>query len=391
MDLRISAFRRTLAITSIYLAVAAVVLDAAMFNSALPIVARALEVEAADVILVVNGYQVVILVTLLFFSAIAERLGTKRVFITGLLIFIIASLACSQSCSFLELAMGRGLLGIGASALTSINLAMIRGLYPSYLAGRAFGFSACVVALSMSAGPVLASTVLDARSWTYLFSINLPIAILALVLASWAIPSTKPGLQSLSAFWKLLCIPAFSRALAVSILAYISQGMSFTALPFVLFFSLSKSMAELGFVMMLWSLMAAVTAPMAARFSENAYPWLLRLGLVLMSIGQGFIAFLPPHATLAHVAWCIALASVGFGFFQAPNICILLSRVPESLIRSASGMIATSRMLGQLVGSAIVTIFFYVWDQGAPLIALGVACGLSALACGQSFFNAGKS
>jgi DHA2 family multidrug resistance protein-like MFS transporter len=391
MDLRISAFRRTLAITAIYLAVAAVVLDAAMFNSALPVVTRVLEVEAADAIWVVNGYQAAILVTLLFFSVIAERVGTKRVFITGLLIFIIASVVSSLSCSLLELAMARGLLGVGASALTSINLAMIQGFYPSCFAGRAFGFSACVVGLSMSVGPVLASIVLDAWSWTYLFSINLPIATLALVLASWALPCTKPGLQRPSAFWTLLCIPAFSRAIAVSILAYASQGMSFTALPFVLYFSLSRSTAELGFVMMLWSLMAAVTAPMSARLSESTYPCLLRLGLVLMSFGQGFIAFLPPYATLIHMAWCIALAAAGFGLFQVPNICILLRRVPESLIRSASGMIATSRMLGQLVGSAAVSIFFYAWDQDAPLIALGVACGLSALACGQSFFNTGKS
>lgn len=384
-DRPVSASRRTLAMTSILLAVTAVVLDGAMLYSSLPIIASELDVEAAIAVRVITAYQMVMLVTLIPFSAIAEKRGKKQVFMVGLLLFGMASVACSLSQSLLELAIARGLQGLAASAVTSVNLALIRGLYPAHFSGRGFGMSALVAALSMSAGPILSAVFLDRWPWQYLFFINLPIVTVASTLAALAIPYGKSDREKRPSMCALLRIKAFNQASLTSTLAYMSQGMMLTALPFLLYVTLSRSITESGFLLMLWSLMVALTAPATSRFSEAYYPGLLRLGLLLMGLGQGLLVLLPPEVTAVDLVWRAAISGVGFGIFQAPNICMLFRYVPIPLIGGASGVIATSRLLGQLIGSAMTASFFYAWEQHGPAIALGVSCVLSISAYVQTF------
>ncbi len=133
------AERRRWAITAIFIALAVASLDTAIANIALPAIAADLHVSPADVIWVVNVYQIALVATLLPLGALGEIVGHERVYLGGLALFTLASLACALAWSLESLLVARTLQGLGASGLMSVNGALVRFVYPSRLLGRGFG------------------------------------------------------------------------------------------------------------------------------------------------------------------------------------------------------------------------------------------------------------
>jgi DHA2 family multidrug resistance protein-like MFS transporter len=423
--------------TAVLMAICLAVLDISLLNTALPSLAKSLYVTDAEAIWLINSYQIVMLATLLLFASLSDIVGHKFVYVMGLSVFTAASVVCALSSSLLELSIARGLQGLGASALTSINLALIRDLYPPHRFGRGVGISALVVALTMSSGPLVAAGLLAVGPWPLLFAINIPLGIIALALGVWAIPRSCPngqpvsieasvllaatvgslavllanlgqsGLQSRICYQvvvsglfltllarhlrrygsgylplELFRIPSFRWFSLISALAYASQGMAFVVLPFLLYATLDRPMLELGWLMAAWPLLVAVVVPSAGRLSDRISPrWLISLGLALMGFGLGLLAQLPAQVSSVDIVWRIAVCGAGFGIFQAPNICYMMTFAPAHLMGSASGMIATTRLSGQLVGAALAAFCFQFWEAQGPGIALGLAGGLAGLAC----------
>src|SRR5262249_12985314 len=149
--------RRYWAIAAIVLAIAMSVLDSTIANVALPSIARDFAATEAASIWVVNAYQLAILIALLPLAALGERITYARVSQLGLLIFTLASLACSLAPSLLTLSLARIIQGFGAAGIMSVNAALVRFTYPQKLLGRAIGINAFVVAISAVIGPSIAS------------------------------------------------------------------------------------------------------------------------------------------------------------------------------------------------------------------------------------------
>ncbi|MEG1329232.1 MAG: MFS transporter, partial [Janthinobacterium sp.] len=120
-------------------------LDTAIANTALPAIASELHTTPAASVWIVNVYQLAMVATLLPFSALGEIAGYRRVFIAGMFLFTVASLACALAWSLPSLVVARLFQGVGASAMMSVNTALLRALYPKHLLGRAFGNNALVV------------------------------------------------------------------------------------------------------------------------------------------------------------------------------------------------------------------------------------------------------
>ncbi|MDO9059496.1 MAG: MFS transporter, partial [Bradyrhizobium sp.] len=133
------ADRRRWAVAAIFIAVAVASLDTAIANIALPAIAADLRVSPADVIWVVNVYQIALVATLLPLGALGEIVGHERIYLGGLLLFTLASLASACAWSLESLLVARTLQGLGASGLMSVNTALVRFVYPSHLLGRGFG------------------------------------------------------------------------------------------------------------------------------------------------------------------------------------------------------------------------------------------------------------
>jgi DHA2 family multidrug resistance protein-like MFS transporter len=154
------AERRRWAAAAIFTALAMASLDTAIANIALPAIAADLHVGPADVIWVVNVYQIALVATLLPLAALGEIVGHHRIYLGGLLLFTLASLACTCAWSLPSLLTARVLQGLGAGGILSVNTALVRFVYPGRLEGRGFGYNALVVATAFTLGPTVASGIL---------------------------------------------------------------------------------------------------------------------------------------------------------------------------------------------------------------------------------------
>ena len=171
------------AILAIGLGVTVSVLDGAIANVALPTIAGDLHTSPSASIWVVNAYQLAITISLLSLSSMGEIWGYRKVYTIGLLLFSCTSLACALSDSLFTLIIARTLQGFGAAAIASVNTALIRIIYPKRFLGRGMGINALVVSVSAAAGPTIAAGILSVGNWPWLFAINIPIGITALILS----------------------------------------------------------------------------------------------------------------------------------------------------------------------------------------------------------------
>ena len=425
--------QHVLALVAILLSVAMATLDTAIANTALPTIATSLRVSEAQVIWVVNAYQLAMVAVLLPFAASGEILGHRRVFAAGTVLFTVASLVCGLADSLTTLVAARILQGLGGAAIMSMNLTLIRYVFPASQLGRGAGMNALVVGLAFTVGPTVASAVLAVASWHWLFLINVPVGIAAVLFAARALPHTDRhdhgfdrvaallcaglfgcavlGFESLShggawmpvavewavaatcgaLLWRrqaghpapmvpvdLFRMPAFALSALTAVCAFSAQSFGFVALPFLLQSNLGYSAVATGLLMTPWPAVVALMAPVAGPMADRRPPGLLGgVGLAAFALGLGALALLPAHASVADIAWRTAICGAGFGFFQAPNLKALMGSAPPRRSGSASGVVATSRLLGQTLGAGLVALCFHLGDALAPTLALWLGCGFA--------------
>src|SRR6202000_2409965 len=201
--------RRIWAVMAISVAVGMASLDTAIANIALPSIAADLKVSPADVVWVVNVYQIALVATLLPLGALGEIVGHQRIYIGGLVLFTIASLGCTLAWSLPSLLVARVLQGLAASGLMSVNSALIRFIYPSRMLGRGYGYNAMVVGTAFTFGPTVASSILAFGTWPWLFAVNIPFGLVAMAIGIRTLPPTpraKHGFDFLGALLAALCL-----------------------------------------------------------------------------------------------------------------------------------------------------------------------------------------
>ncbi|AMO49924.1 yebQ-like protein [Enterobacter sp. FY-07] len=424
------------AILTIVIGIAMAVLDGAIANVALPTIARDLHASPASSIWIVNAYQIAIVVSLLTLSFLGDMFGYRRVYQCGLVLFTLTSLLCALSDSLLTLTLARVAQGFGGAALMSVNTALIRLIYPQRSLGRGMGINSFVVAVSSAAGPTLASAILSVASWQWLFLVNVPLGIIALLLAIKFLPpngarSTMPKfdlpsavmnaltfgllITALSGFaqgqsvsvvgveiiallitgWlfvrrqlrlpvpllpvDLLRIPLFSLSICTSVCSFCAQMLALVSLPFFLQTTLGRSEVESGILLTPWPLATMVMAPLAGYLIERVHAGMLgALGLAMMAVGLFALAILPAAPADIDIVWRMALCGAGFGLFQSPNNHTIITAAPRQRSGGASGMLGTARLLGQSSGAALVALMFNLFDTTGTHVSLLLA-GLLAL------------
>jgi DHA2 family multidrug resistance protein-like MFS transporter len=427
--------RRYWAIAAIVLAITMSVLDSTIVNVALPSMARDLHASSAASIWVVNAYQLAILTVLLPLATLGERVGYRRISQTGLAVFTLASLGCAFAPTLLTLSIARVIQGLGAAGIMSVSAALVRFTYPHRHLGRAVGINAFAVATSAALGPTIASAVLAVAHWRWLFGINVPLGVIAILIALYALPDNErahrrlnvagaalyaaalglllSGLQSLAHHaatplalgqigggcalgWLLVrhelpraapIIPfdllrsrVFSLSLATSICSFMAQMAALVALPFEIQ-RLGYSAVETGLFMTPWPLALALAAPLAGRLADR-YPAGLLGGLGLLALAGGLmlLALFPAAGSPAGFVWRMALCGLGFGFFQAPNNRTIIAAAPRERSGAAGGVLSAARLLGQTLGAASVAILFRAYGAAGARLALGLATLLALTA-----------
>ncbi|HXO01306.1 MAG TPA: MFS transporter, partial [Stellaceae bacterium] len=200
--------QRLWAMVTIGLAITMSVLDSSIANVALPTIAGDMSASPATAIWIVNAYQLTITMTLLPLAALGDIYEYRRVYRVGLAVFTAASLACALSHSILALTAARVLQGLGAAGILSVNTALVRFVYPRAQLGRAIGINAVTVSIAAAIGPTVAAIVLSLGSWEWLFAINVPIGLLAL-LGVGSLPATPRGKHRFDIVGALLSAATF--------------------------------------------------------------------------------------------------------------------------------------------------------------------------------------
>lgn len=421
---------------AISLAVALATLDTAIANTALPAIGADLHASPAASVWIINAYQLAMVATLLPFAALGGIIGHRKIYLGGLVLFLAASLVCAMSWSLPTLTAARLLQGVGASAIMSVNTALIGAIYPHHRLGRGFGLNALVVGISFAVGPTVASIVLSLGSWPWLFAVNLPVGLLALSIAWKALPVTergKHGFDRVAAALNVVTFaalvfalgeaaqrapahivviaflvtlvagalmirrehghpapmlpvdlfkrPMFALSTATAICSFAAQGLAFVSLPFYFESILGRTQVETGFLMTPWSVMVALMAPIAGRLSDKYAPGLLGgIGLAIMCAGMASLAMLPPHPHAFDICFRMAICGAGFGFFQSPNLKALMASAPRERSGGASGVVATARLIGQATGAALVALSFGIAGHHGPTLALSIGAGFAGVA-----------
>lgn len=158
-------------LTALFMAV----LNTNIVNVALPTITRFYNVPVGLSQWVITSYQVINIITPLIFAKLSNYTGKSKLFIMGLSVFTVSSLICGISTSLTELIIFRIIQALGASMISSINLAILMQVFPSHEKGRVMGYFTAVIGFGMLMGPTVGGFLIDSLGWTYIFFVNLPI------------------------------------------------------------------------------------------------------------------------------------------------------------------------------------------------------------------------
>jgi MFS transporter, DHA2 family, multidrug resistance protein len=365
------------AMAAIILGIALSVLDSTILNLALPDITRHFGASASSAVWVINAYQLATLALLLPCAHLGERVGYRRVYLVGLAVFTLASVACVLAPSLLALALARAVQGLGAAGMMAVNAALVRLTYPANVLGRGIALNSVVVATASVAGPSIAALVLSIASWPWLFVIQLPLGIAVLVLAHRALPeNTAPpsgarlapvdvvlnmamfslvflaadafgarrggapdahgialaalmllaglvvGAIYLRRQWQqpaplfpvdLLRIPIFGLSMCTSVTAFAAQTLAFIALPFLLLDTQGRGHFEAGLLITAWPAAIVLTAPIAGRMIHRVAGGLLG-GIGLALLAIGLALLAVLPEAPANWRIAVPLALCGVGF-----------------------------------------------------------------------------
>ncbi|HEY9372587.1 MFS transporter [Streptomyces sp.] len=386
--------------------------DTTIVNVGLPEIGRGLGVGTHGLEWIVDAYTVVLASFLIVSGALADRLGRRRVFRSGLVVFGLASLACAFAPSLGSLVAARAVQGIGASMLSPVALAIVVNAMPDARErARAIGVWAAVFGLSMAAGPVTGGALIAVFGWRSVFWINVPVVVAALVLVAVFVPESRserarrldvPGQLLLTAALFLavgiliegprigwtspVAVTCYTLiALVAAAFVRVEQRRPEPLMDLGLFRRPAFTAAVLGAVAVFvalnvslllttlylqqargWTPLASgvATLPMAVGATLCA-PWsgilVGRLGpRIPLLLAGGFTAAgglclvnLEQNTHLSLLLTAYLLIGVGFGFANAPLTNTAVSGLPPSQAGVAGAISSTARQVGAAVGIAV--------------------------------------
>jgi MFS transporter, DHA2 family, multidrug resistance protein len=431
--------RYFLGIAAISLGTVLSILDGQIAVVGLPTIARDLHVPGSSAVLVVTVYQLILVMTVLPFSALGSRVGLKKLYQGGQLVFAIATAACFFAHSLPVLLAVRALQSLGAAAALSVTSAMVRTIYrPSHL-GRGLALNTLFATTAGAAAPALGGAILGVASWPWLFAAGVPFALLSLALGRFGLPDipsrgggydtrgaiycvftfglTISGMEALvhgaappvaaatlvaglvlGVFFvrhelgqaapimpiDLLRQPVIALSGAGGLCAFVGSMLLLLSLPFRLQHGYGIGPARIGAMIAAWPMTMMVVAPVAGALSDKVPAGILgSIGMGIAIVALLLLAFLPAHPTYIDMAWRMALCGAGFGLFVSPNARLLIGSAPRHRTASAGGLTSTIRLIGQTLGATLLAALLALGLGEGPMPAL-IACGLAVIAGGLS-------
>ena len=392
-------------------------LDGSIVNTVLPSIAQHFDAPVSVVQWVPTVYLLTISCLILLYGRIGDMIGYKKVYLAGLAAFTVTSVLCGSSVSVWMLIGCRGLQGLAAGMMMSVGYAIVTAAFPPRERGKAMGIYAVSIAVGLGLGPTLGGLIAQSLSWRYVFFINVPVGIAAVLWGYRIIPSSIAGARqrldvpgAVAALVSLLSLllyanrgedwgwlsPASIALLVVALVsgawffriettsaqpmlnltlfrsrvfafANLSALLNFMALfavvfltPFYLTIVLGYDILKVGLVMSASPIATLFVAPMSGWLSDRVGTRALAVsGMCVCALGLYLMSRLGSDASAFDVAWRLAFVGLGSGFFQSPNNSAVMGSVPMPYLGIASGILAAMRNVGMVLGIAVAGAVLY--------------------------------
>ncbi len=382
-------------------------------NVALPAIAEDLELDAVMLSWIPMAYLMAGAVFVLIFGRLADMYGRKRIFLTGTAAVVLTSLLAASSQNGEVLITARFLQGTSAAMLYATQVAIVSSVFPPAKRGRAIGMTVACVYLGLSGGPAIGGYLIELAGWRACFVFHIPLAVVVLAIGLLKVPgewsaevrgkfdvrgsvlyglsiiALCAGVSSLPAggsflylafaflgVWAFIHLarrtthPIFdvglfftNRVFALSCLAsFIIYTATFANVVLVsLFLQYLKGLpaGAAGLIMMTQPLVMSVLSPFTGHLSDRIEPRVIAsLGMGLTGIGLIILALMTETSPLHYVVGALITTGVGISLFSSPNINAIMGSVERRYYGSATGSVATMRILGQLSSMALITSVF---------------------------------
>jgi EmrB/QacA subfamily drug resistance transporter len=391
-------------------------LDASIANVAIPTIANAYHHSVDDSEWVILSFMLVTASTLVLFGRLGDMFGQKRIYLGGFAVFGVSSLACALAPSLGFLIAARAVQAIGAAMLVSSNQALIVDTFPANQRGRAIGFNGAAVAVGLSFGPILGGAIVTYGDWRWIFLINVPISIIAMIGAGLVLKPVKHeskgfdllgaalsivGLFSLSLalsrshIWgwfspltlgliggSVLVIAAFifverrvkaptlnldlfkSRVFAFSVLAAFVYFIAISGLIFIVPLAAQTALGEsafhAGLLLTPITALNIVLAPTAGTLSDRVpVRYVSTAGAIVVGIGLFVLSRVPAHPAVWELIGALVVAGCGTAVFSQPNNSAIMGSAPQNQRGIAAGTLATARTTGQLLGVSVASAVYF--------------------------------
>ncbi len=412
-------------------------LDATVVNVAVPDIRASLGASLNEAVWVNSAYALCYAVPLILAGRLGDRYGPKRVFLTGLAGFTVASLACALAPSASVLIAARAVQGLAAALIAPQTMSMIVHMFPAGRRGRALGVWGAVGGAAMAAGPVIGGLLITWTGWRSIFLVNIPVGIFGWVAAMRLVPDWRParghcldlwgialssvgltalvfGVQSGEAYdWSTVAGPVtipsiltfgalclavfvwwqhhntrepllplrlfrnrnFSAASTAGGAMGAAMGGLFLPLMIYLQSGLGYSPLAAGAATVPMFALSSLCARLAGKRSDTASPRALAaLGFALLIAGTAALAWLlHPGISLWALMPSLLAAGAGVGLVSAPLAGIATRTLEPSLAGAASGVFNTTRQLGGAFGSAATGVLLQAHLGNTPTAATQAA------------------
>jgi len=389
---------------------------------ATPAIAEALHANAIWVGWIPAAFILSNVVSILPAGRCADILGRKLVYATGICCLGLASISASLAPSIEWLIFSRVLQGLASSMVFACSLAIVSSVFNRGQRGMALGCTAACIYLGLTGGPLIGGWLTEAYGWRSVFLFPVPLVLACLVMIAtklkgewFGVPGQKldwvgsslfamgaitlflgisnlPSvgafillLLSIFSFWMFIkqqehtAYPLvrlkrmwrnrmFSRSLLTSIMMYGANYSLIFLLSLYLQYIQGMSATDTGQLMMLQALTMAIVAPIAGRLSDRYEPRLVAsLGCAVVAAGLGILQWIDFVIPGFLVPTALVTIGLGFGLFSTPNTSAAMGAVPEDRLGVASALLGLARVLGNMLGTALLLLMMHLYIGDAKI------------------------
>ena len=415
-------------------------LGTSIANVGLPTLAQAFNASFQQVQWVVLAYLLAITTLIVTVGRVADLIGRRRLLLVGIFLFTVASVLCGIAPTLWLLIAARAVQGLGAAAMLALTMAFVAETVPKAKTGSAMGLLGTMSAVGTALGPTLGGVLIGGLGWRAIFLINVPLGVLALVLAHRCLPADGGGTKTKGAGFDmvgtvLLALTLSAYALAMTMgrgsfgvlnLALLfaaavgaglfvfaqarvasplirlalfrnpmlSAGFAMSTLvttvvmatlvvgPFYLSGALGLDAAQVGLVMSSGPIVAALTGMPAGRFVDRFGAYRVTLtGLIAMVVGSCILPMMPTSLGIPGYVVPLVVITAGFALFQAANNTAVMTDIRADQRGVVSGLLNLSRNLGLITGASVMGTVFAVAAASSNLMTASpqaVAAGMRA-------------